>query len=102
MRRREFVVGIGVAAWPLVVPAQQSGKIWRIGFIAHRYEGFYDALFEGLRELGYVEGQNIVYERRYAEGRGERFDEFAREMVALKADIIVVVTTPAAQAAMKA
>jgi putative ABC transport system substrate-binding protein len=49
-----------------------------------------------------VEGRNIVYERRYAEGRAERFDEFAREMVELKADAIVVVTTPAAQAAMKA
>src|SRR5262249_40967518 len=64
-------------------------------------ESFYDALFEGLRELGYVEGRNIVYERRYAEGHAERFANFAREMVALKADVIVVVTTPAAQAAMK-
>jgi len=54
----------------------------------------------GMRELGYVEGQNIEYERRYAEGRAERFEEFAREMAGLKADVIVVVTTPAAKAAM--
>src|SRR5215217_5763208 len=102
MRRREFVALLGSAVtWPLVVPAQQSGKIWRIGFIAHRHESFYDALFEGLRELGYVEGENIVYERRYAEGRAERFEEFARELVEFKADVIVVVTTPAAKAAMK-
>ena len=102
MRRREFVSLLGLATtWPMAVRAQQARKIWRIGFIAHRYEGFYDALFEGLRELGYVEGENIVYERRYAEGRAERFEEFAREMVELKADVIVVVTTPAAQAAMK-
>ena len=102
MRRREFVSLLGFATtWPMSVRAQQARKIWRIGFIAHRYEGFYDALFEGLRELGYVEGENIAYERRYAEGRAERFEEFAREMVELKADVIVVVTTPAAQAAMK-
>jgi putative ABC transport system substrate-binding protein len=104
MTRREFItlLCIAAAASPLPALAQQSGKIWRVGFIAHRYENFYGALFEGLRELGYVEGQNIVYERRYAEGRAERFEEFAREMVELKVDVIVVVTTPAAQAAMKA
>jgi putative ABC transport system substrate-binding protein len=104
MNRRQFISLLCSAApaWPLAALAQQSGKVWRVGFIAHRYESFYDALFEGLRELGYAEGQNIVYERRYAEGRADRFDEFAREMVALKADVIVVVTTPAAQAAMKA
>jgi putative tryptophan/tyrosine transport system substrate-binding protein len=44
--------------------AQSSGKIWRIGFIAHRYEIFYDPLFQGLRELGYTEGQNLIVERR--------------------------------------
>jgi len=102
MRRRKFMTLLsGAVVWPLAALAQQSGKIWRVGFIAHRHESFYDALFEGLRELGYVEGQNIVYERRYAEGRVELFEEFAREMVELKADVIVVVTTPAAQAVMK-
>jgi hypothetical protein len=73
-------------AWPLVARAQPSGKIWRIGFIAHRYEEFYDPLFQGLRELGYTEGQNLVVERRYAEGRVERFKEFAAEMVQLKVE----------------
>ena len=62
----------------------------------------YERLFEGLRELGYIEGQNIIVERRYAEGRAERFADFAREMVRLKADVIVVVTTPAALAVMNA
>src|SRR5262249_38638225 len=56
----------------------------------------------GLGELGYVEGQNIIIERRYAEGRAERFSEFAREMVQLKADLIIVTTTPAALAAKNA
>jgi putative tryptophan/tyrosine transport system substrate-binding protein len=103
MRRREFILVLGgAAAWPLAARGQQSGKIWRAGFIAHRYESFYDGLFEGLHELGYVEGQNILFERRYAEGRAERFQEFAAEMVRLKADIVIVVTTPAALAVKNA
>jgi putative ABC transport system substrate-binding protein len=103
MRRRELILILGATlAWPLTGRAQQAGKIWRIGFIAHRYETFYDALFEGLRELGYAEGRNTIIERRYAEGRAERFKEFAVELVRLKADVIIVVTTPAALAARNA
>jgi putative tryptophan/tyrosine transport system substrate-binding protein len=106
MRRRKFITLLGGAAaavaWPLVARAQQSGKIWRVGFLAHGHERFYDALFEGLQELGYVEGRNLVVERRYAEGRVERFQEFAEEMVRLNVDIIIVVTTPAALAVKKA
>jgi ABC-type uncharacterized transport system substrate-binding protein len=70
--------------------------------LAHGPVKAYERLFEGLRELGYIEGQNIIIERRYAEGRAERFADFAREMVQLKADVIVVVTTPAALAVMNA
>jgi putative tryptophan/tyrosine transport system substrate-binding protein len=97
MRRRDFITLLGGAAaiLPLAVRAQEPGKKWLIGFIAHKYERMYDALFEGLRERGYVEGQNIIVERRYAEGRAERFQEFAREMVQLKADVIITITTPA-------
>lgn len=106
MRRRKFITLLGGAAaavaWPLVARAQQSGKIWRVGFLAHGHERFYDALFEGLQELGYVEGRNLIVERRYAEGRVERFQEFAEEMVRLNVDIIIVVTTPAALAVKKA
>jgi putative ABC transport system substrate-binding protein len=103
MRRRDFLGFLGgTAAWPLGALAQQSGKIWRMGFIAHGHERFYDALFEGLQEFGYVEGQNLIVERRYAEGRAERFPEFATEMVRLNVDVIVVVTTPAALAVKKA
>jgi putative ABC transport system substrate-binding protein len=104
MRRRDFmkVVSAGILAWPLAARGQQSGKTWRLGFIAHRYESFYDGLFEGLRELGYVEGQNLIVERRYAEGHAERFQDFAAEMVRLKADIVIVVTTPAALAVKNA
>jgi putative tryptophan/tyrosine transport system substrate-binding protein len=104
VRRREFisVLGGAMVAWPVAARAQQSGKMWRIGFIAHEHQRGYDALFEGLRELGYAEGQNIIIERRYAEGRAERFQEFAAEIVRLKVDIIVVVTTPAAPAVKNA
>jgi len=104
MRRREFIKFLGVAAttWPIAARAQQAGKVWRMGFIAHGQESFYDALFEGLREYGYEEGRNLIVERRYARGHAERFKEFATEMVRLNADVVVVVTTPAALALMNA
>jgi putative ABC transport system substrate-binding protein len=102
MNRRQFITLLGGAAtsWPLGALAQ--GKIWRMGFIAHGHERFYDALFEGLREFGYTEGQNLIVERRYAQGHAERFPEFAAEMVRLNVDVVVVVTTPAALAVKKA
>src|SRR6202795_4506921 len=91
-----------MAAWPLRALAPESGKIWRMGFIAQGSEQFYDAMFDGLRELGYVEGRNLMVERRYAEGHADRFPEFAAEMVRLKVDIINVTTTPAALAVKNA
>jgi len=103
MRRRDFILGLAATAlWPLSARAQDSAKKWLIGFISHGYEKMYDPLFDAMRELGYVEGRNIVIERRYAEGRAERFERFAQEMVQLKADLIIVTTTPAALAAEKA
>ena len=102
-KRREFITLLGgAAAWPLDAFAQQGGKVWRMGFIAHGHESFYDALFEGLREYGYEEGRNLIVERRYARGQAEHFKEFAAEMVRLNVDIIIVVTTPAALAVMNA
>jgi putative tryptophan/tyrosine transport system substrate-binding protein len=103
MRRREFITLLsGAVAWPLDALAQQPGKVWRMGFIAHGHETFYDALFEGLREYGYEEGRNLIIERRYARGQAERFKEFAAELVRLNVDIIIVVTTPAALAVKNA
>ena len=103
MRRREFITLIsGAASWPLAAFAQHAGKMWRIAFITHAHQSIYEILFERLRELGYVEGQNIIIERRYAEGRAERFQEFAAEMVRLKVDLIITTTTPAALAAKNA
>jgi len=103
VRRRDFIGLLGgAAAWPVGALAQQAVKGWRMGFIAHGHEPFYDALFEGLRENGYDEGRNLIVERRYARGQAERFKEFAAELVRLKVDIIIVVTTPAALAVMNA
>ena len=103
MRRREFIALVGgTMAWPLGARAQHAGKMWRIAFITHAHQIIYEPLFEGLRELGYVEGQNIIIERRYAEGRAERFQQFATEMVRLKVDLIITTTTPAALAAKSA
>jgi putative ABC transport system substrate-binding protein len=95
IERRKFLATLGgAAAWPLAARAQQPDKIWRMGFIARGYEKFYDALFEGLRDFGYVEGRNLSVERRYAGDRTERFDEFAAEMVRSGVDIIVVSQHP--------
>jgi putative tryptophan/tyrosine transport system substrate-binding protein len=103
-KRREFITLLGSAAacWPLAARAQQPGKVWRMGFVARGHERFYDALFEGLRELGYAEGRNLIVERRYAGDNTQRFQEFAAEMARLNVDIIIVVTTPAALALKKA
>jgi putative ABC transport system substrate-binding protein len=74
--RREFIITLSgaAAAWPLAARAQQAGKIWRIGYIVHEHLKHFDALFEQLRQLGYVEGQNIIVERRYAQGRAGQKD----------------------------
>jgi putative ABC transport system substrate-binding protein len=92
MRRRQFITLIGGAvAWPITAHAQQP-KSRRIGFIWDSPTAFPDAMlaFRGsLRELGYVEGQTITVEYRYAEGDPERMRAFAEELVRLKVDAIV-------------
>ena len=105
MDRRTFIgtVATGLLAGPLVAGAQQQGKMWRIGYIdvsddVKRYK----AISQRLRELGYVEGRNLITERRYSEGQAERFPEFAADLIRLKVDLIIVITTPAALAAKHA
>src|SRR5438132_13040498 len=106
MRRRDVVTLIGSAAaiWPLVTRAQQS-KLARIGAL---YLGIADAetfrtgLRDGLRELGYVEGRDIAFEFRSAEGRLDRLPELAAELVRLKVDVIVALYVPCALAAKQA
>ena len=108
MNRREFIAMLGGAAvaWPRAARAQQAGKIYRIGILepipAARNAANLDALRKGLRELGYVEGRNLVIEYRSADGRAERFPDLASELVRLKVDLIVTRGTPAAIAAKNA
>ena len=103
VKRREFITLLGgaAAAWPVAARAQQSGKVYRLGVLADVTPAL-SGLFYGLRVLGYVEGQNLIIERRSSEGRPERWSELASELVGLRVDAIVVSTTPAALAAMKA
>jgi putative ABC transport system substrate-binding protein len=106
MSRKIVFLALSAMLIALCVPveAQQTSKVYRIGFLstdppeAHAW----NALLDGLRERGYIEGRNIVFERRFSEGKAERFPEFAAEMVRLRVDIIIVTTTPAAFAAKNA
>ena len=98
MRRREFIslLGGAVAAWPLAARGQRS-KIARIGALyigTADAESFKKELREGLRELGYVEGQNIAFEFRSAEGKLDRLPELAAELVRLKVDMMVALYVP--------
>jgi putative ABC transport system substrate-binding protein len=100
MERRAFLGTLagGLLAAPLVVEAQQPAKTYRIGVIVtsapNETEHLIKALSEGLRELGYVDGRNIVMERRYAEGRQERLPALAEELVRLNVDVIVTGSNP--------
>ena len=104
MKRRDACILIGSAplAWQLVARAQQSAKIPQIGILTlsvassmPAFEGFR----QGLRDLGYVEGQNIVLELRFAQGRPERLAAMAIELAQMKVDVIVIESAQAARAA---
>jgi putative ABC transport system substrate-binding protein len=97
-----LLLTLRLLATPLAADAQPAGKVWRIGFISVAYARIEDVLFQQLRELGYVEGHNLVVERRYSEERAERFAEFAAELVRLNLDMIIVTTTPAVLAVQNA
>ena len=105
MRLIGLVLALGLSLVPLATEAQESGKISRIAFISTSSPGISptgEAFRQGLRELGYVEGQNIAIEWRWGRGRTERFPEFAAEMVKLKVDVIVAANDAAGRAALNA
>ena len=108
MRRRTayltFVLGLGLLAAPLTGDAQQAGKVHRIGFLwpggAPPPEGaegtgneWPRSFRQGLRDLGYVQGQNIILESRLAEGSADRLRDFAAELTRLDVDVIVAVSS---------
>ena len=113
MDRRTFVtyVPFGLVAAPLTVAAQQIGRVRRIGYLAPGASAAGQstmaaqsiaAFQQGLRELGWIEGQNIVIEYRFAEGRFERLPGLAAELARLGLDVIAATTTPAVVAARNA
>jgi ABC-type uncharacterized transport system substrate-binding protein len=107
MERRAFLGTLagGLLAAPLAAGAQQAGKVPRIGFLFSGDSGparEVDTFRQGLRDLGYIEGQNIAIEYRFAGGQVERLPELAAELVRLKLDVIVAPYTPPALAAKRA
>jgi putative ABC transport system substrate-binding protein len=103
-----MTLGAGALAAPIAAFAQQRGRVWRVGFLTGSHIDFVDTDFyygpfrQSMRELGYVDGKNLVIEWRSAEGKPERLAMLATELVKLKVDLIVVGGLPAAQAAQKA
>jgi putative ABC transport system substrate-binding protein len=108
MKRREFITVLGGAAagWPLTLPAQQPLRIAKIGHLESGLPSsspnLLAAFRQGLRELGYVEGQNVFIVSRYGEGREERLPQLAEELVQYGVDVIFAVGPPQALAAARA
>jgi putative ABC transport system substrate-binding protein len=106
--RRAFIGSLAGAllAAPRAAGAQQAKKVWRIGFLsgssAAASKSFVEEFQQGLRELGYVEGQNIVIEFRWAEGQPSRLPQLATDLVRIAPDLIVAATSQPAMAAHNA
>jgi putative ABC transport system substrate-binding protein len=107
MRRREFIALLGGAtvAWPLAARAQQP-TLPVVGFLGQSQTDLSADLLrafrQGLKETGYVEGQNLVIEYRWAEGHNDRLSAFATDLVRRQVAVIVAITTPSVLAAKEA
>ncbi|HMH75589.1 MAG TPA: hypothetical protein VK547_03145, partial [Candidatus Udaeobacter sp.] len=100
MNRRSFLsaLGGGLLAAPLAVDAQPNTKVARIGVLSPRSgaaAGPAEAFYRGLRDLGWIEGQNVAIERRFAETGFERFPALVAELVRLRVDVILAAGGPA-------
>ena len=106
MRRREFIILLGSAAWSLAAGAQPLAKLPTIGFLGvgtpSSYGQWAAAFMQQLRDRGWIEGRNIAIELRWAEGKNERYTEIAAEFVRLNVDVIVTTGTAAVVAAKQA
>src|SRR6516225_8034550 len=103
--RREFITLLGgaVAAWPLAARAQQAaGKVPRIGLLWITQNENTAALFQWLRDAGYIDGRSVIVEARYYETMIDRLAEFANDLVALKCDVIFAGGPYAIEAVTKA
>jgi len=94
-------IATGLLAAPFAVEAQQPGNVYRIGYLTAG-GGVEQAFRDAMRQLGYLEGQNMLIEGRSADRKLERLPDLAAELVRLKMDVIVTITTPAALAAKNA
>jgi putative tryptophan/tyrosine transport system substrate-binding protein len=106
-KRREFITLLGVAAaWPLAARAQQAGKLPIIGILglasAAAAAPYVNAVRVGLRDLGYVEGQNLIVEYRFGDGNYDRLPNLAAQLVHLNVDVLVTFAAPGTQAAKSA
>lgn len=101
-----FIIALGILLGPLAAQAQQTGTVYRIGFLGNSTAALEANLVapfrEGLRDLGYVEGRNVLIEYRWAEGKYDRFPALIGELLALKVTVIVTAGTPATLAVKKA
>jgi len=104
-----FVLSLALLVAPLAAGAQPAVTVYRVGFLGNypptkdpAILRFVGAFVQGLRERGWVEGQNTIIEWRYSDGRMERFPDLAAELVRLKVDVIVTSAAPAARAAKQA
>ncbi len=96
-------LALGIVVGPLAADAQQPTKVFRIGYLSPTGPGpLLDAFRQALRELGWIEGQNIIIEERYAKGRAEPLPDLAANLVRLKVDVIFATSTVAVLAAKKA
>ncbi len=108
MDRRTFISALAGGWWlmaPRTAPAQQSGKVFRIGFLSSTWaikHPLWEVFITGMRELGWIEGQNFTVENLVSEGRSERFPALATELVQRKVDLIVAAGTPPTTAAKNA
>jgi putative ABC transport system substrate-binding protein len=108
LKRRDFITLLSGAAlaWPLAARAQQAGKIYRIGFLANDptipAQPAGQAFLDGLRESGFIEGKNIIIERRFAQARLDRYPELVAELMRLNLDVMVTSANAATLAVKRA
>jgi len=107
VRRRKVLLTAGVLlAAPFAAIAQQQSKVWRIGFLYHGSRAasldLLDAFLQGLRDLGHIEGKNILIEWRFADGKYDRLPGMAAELARMKVDLIVAASTTVVRAVQQA
>jgi putative tryptophan/tyrosine transport system substrate-binding protein len=103
--RLVVAIAVGLCTWSLSADAQQPTKVPRVGILSDEIRSsveWYEPFAQGLRDLGYVEGRNIAFDRRYAEGKIDVLPTLATELVRNQPDVILAIGTPATRAAMSA